>query len=128
MRLIARPLPLVYCCSGSSSAGQLANHVAHALDRQGIAEMASIAGVGAHDPQHLGKAKSRFPLIVIDGCPNACARRCLARHAIEPERHYVLSTFGATKRIRAEFSAREAERVLHALVADLDRPSREVAA
>lgn len=114
-----RALPLVYSCSGCSSAGQLANYVAHALDRQGIAEMASIAGVGAGDVQQLGKAKSRFPVIVIDGCANACARRCLARHAIRPERHYVLSSFGVTKRIRAEFTAGEAERVLHAVVADL---------
>ena len=31
--------PLVYSCSGCSSAAQLANHVAVRLDRSGVAEM-----------------------------------------------------------------------------------------
>ena len=38
--------PLVYSCSGCSSAAQLANHVALQLDRRGVAEMSCIAGVG----------------------------------------------------------------------------------
>ena len=32
------PRPLVYACSGCSSAAQLANHVAVRLDRSGVAE------------------------------------------------------------------------------------------
>ncbi len=43
-------LPLVYSCSGCSSAAQLANHVALQLDRRGLAEMSCIAGVGGDVP------------------------------------------------------------------------------
>ena len=39
-------LPLVYSCSGCSSAAQLANHLAVRLDRDERAEMSCIAGVG----------------------------------------------------------------------------------
>jgi len=39
--------PLVYSCSGGSSAAQLANALAIKLDRAGIGDMACIAGVGA---------------------------------------------------------------------------------
>ena len=39
-------LPLVYSCSGCSSAAQMANHLALRLDRAGVAEMSCIAGVG----------------------------------------------------------------------------------
>lgn len=42
-----RTLPLVYSCSGCSSAAQMANYVAVQLDRRGAAEMSCIAGVGA---------------------------------------------------------------------------------
>ncbi|TAK94969.1 MAG: zinc-binding protein, partial [Aquabacterium sp.] len=41
---------LVYACSGCSSAAQLANHLAVRLDREGIAEMSCIAGVGGRVP------------------------------------------------------------------------------
>jgi len=114
-----RALPVVYACSGCSSAGQLADHVARSLDRAGLAEMASIAGIGARETQQLSRAKSRFPIVAIDGCANACARRCLEAHGIDPARHYVLSRYGVVKRARANFDAEEAERVLQALRADL---------
>lgn len=39
--------PLVYSCSGCSNIAQLANDVAIKMDREGIAEMSCIAGVGA---------------------------------------------------------------------------------
>lgn len=39
-------LPIVYSCSGCSSAAQLANYLALRLDRSGSAEMSCIAGVG----------------------------------------------------------------------------------
>lgn len=117
--MVARPLPVVYACSGCTSAGQLADHVARSLDRAGLAEMASVAGIGAADPQELGRARSRFPVIAIDGCVNGCVRRCLERHDIRPSRHYVLSSFGAGRRPRSEFTADEAERVLQVLRDDL---------
>lgn len=117
--MVVRTLPVVYACSGCSSAGQLADHVARRLDRAGLAEMASIAGIAAEDAQQLSRARSRFPVIVIDGCPNACARRCLERHGVEPARHYVLARYGVGKRNRVDFAAEEAERVLQALFADL---------
>ncbi|WP_342664430.1 putative zinc-binding protein [Natronococcus occultus] len=27
----------------------------------------------------------------MDGCPLECTRQCLARHDVEPDRHYVLA-------------------------------------
>jgi len=91
--MVARMLPVLYACSGCTSAGELADHVARELDRAGIAEMASLAGIGAQEPQQLSRARSRFPVIALDGCANACARRCLERNGIEPSRHYVLARF-----------------------------------
>ena len=54
-------LPVLYACSGCTSAGELADHVARELDRAGIAEMGSLAGIGAQEPQQLSRARSRFP-------------------------------------------------------------------
>jgi len=57
--------PLVYSCSGCSSAAQLANSVALKLDRADIAEMSCIAGVGGDVPQ-IARAHS-------DGCGRVSA-------------------------------------------------------
>jgi uncharacterized metal-binding protein len=104
-----RTLPLVYSCSGCSSAAQMANHVALQLDRRGLAEMSCIAGVGGDVPALLKLATSGRAIIAIDGCALACARQCLARHALTPRHHLQLGEHGVKKRMHADFSAEEAE-------------------
>jgi uncharacterized metal-binding protein len=116
---MARALPVLYACSGCSSAGELADHVARELDRAGLVEMASLAGIGAQEPQQLLRARSRFPVVAVDGCANACARRCLERNGIEPSRHFVLARYGVRKRARDRFNAQEAEHALAALRGEL---------
>ena len=69
--------PLVYSCSGCSDVAQVTNGVALALDRQGLAEMSCIAGVGGNVPGLVRVAKSGRPIIALDGCPMACVKSCL---------------------------------------------------
>lgn len=78
-------LPLVYSCSGCSSAAQMANHLALALDRSGAAEMSCIAGVGGGVAPLVKLARSGRPVLAIDGCPLACARQCLAQQGVVPD-------------------------------------------
>ena len=102
-------LPLVYSCSGCSSAAQMANHVALRLDRGGVAEMSCIAGIGGDVPSLLKVAHSRRPIIVIDGCPLACAMKCLARHDIKPDTYLQLQDYGVKKRLHADFDQGQAD-------------------
>jgi uncharacterized metal-binding protein len=109
-------LPLVYACSGCSSAAQLANHLAVRLDREGEAEMSCIAGLGgdvpslvrvAHDARDGGRG-----ILAIDGCALACVKRTLARHGVEPTRHLELWRLGVRKRAHEDFDADEAAAML----------------
>ena len=111
-RTDAPPLPLVYACSGCSSAAQLANHVAVRLDRTGAAEMSCIAGVGGDVPHLLKTARSGRPIVVLDGCPLECARHCLQRHGIAPTQHHQLNLYGVRKRLHEDFDPEQAEAVL----------------
>jgi uncharacterized metal-binding protein len=104
-------LPLVYSCSGCSSAAQLANAVALKLDRAAVAEMSCIAGVGGDVPSLVRTAKSGRPLVALDGCTLACVMSTLARHGIEPALHVLLSDHGVTKRYHADFDPVQAQRV-----------------
>ncbi|HXH04250.1 MAG TPA: putative zinc-binding protein [Candidatus Competibacteraceae bacterium] len=108
-------LPLVYSCSGCSSAAQLANHLALRLDREGLAEMSCIAGVGGDVPNLVKLAKSGRPILALDGCPLVCVKSTLARHGIEPTRHVILSEYGVKKRYHADFDPEQAEALLDEL-------------
>lgn len=105
------PRPLVYSCSGCSSAAQLANAVALKLDRAEIAEMSCIAGVGGDVPSLLRLARSGRPIVALDGCTLACVKNSLARHGLEPALHVLLSEQGVRKRYHADFDPVQAQRV-----------------
>ena len=113
------PHPLVYSCSGCSSAAQLANHVAVRMDRKGVAEMSCIAGVGGDVPKLVRLAQSGRPILALDGCPLVCVKSSLARHGITPERHYQLHEYGVKKRNHQDFDPQEAAEVLARIEADL---------
>lgn len=116
-------LPLVYACSGCSSAAQLANHVALQLDRRGLAEMSCIAGVGGDVPHLLKIATSGRPIVALDGCPLACVKSCLARHNLQADRYHQLHTQGVRKRQHQDFDPAQAAAVLEQVSADLrERP------
>lgn len=116
---IATALPLVYSCSGCSSAAQLANDVALQLDRRGTAEMSCIAGVGGHVPKLVRLAQSGRPIIALDGCPLNCVASCLAQHDIVAARHYQLHEHGIKKRTHQDFDPEQSARILAHIEADL---------
>ena len=106
-----KDLPLIYSCSGCSSAAQLANSVAVKIDREGSAEMSCIAGVGGDVPALVKVAKSGREIVVLDGCPLQCAKNCLKRHGVIPDAHLVLSNFGVKKVQHGSFDQQQAEDV-----------------
>ncbi|MBK7249772.1 MAG: zinc-binding protein [Gammaproteobacteria bacterium] len=95
-------LPLVYSCSGCSSAAQTSNSVAIALDRRNLAEMSCIAGVGGDVKKLVKVAKSGRPIVAIDGCPLACVKNSLARHGIQPAIWHELSQYEVEKIYQAD--------------------------
>ncbi|MCX2865425.1 MULTISPECIES: putative zinc-binding protein [Roseateles] len=115
-----RPLPLVYSCSGCSSAAQLANYLALRLDREGEAEMSCISGVGGNVRSLVRRARDAAaegrPIIAIDGCALACAKQCLAERSVAPTWHLLLASSGVAKRYHADFDTAQAEQIYPVLV------------
>lgn len=114
------PLPIVYSCSGCSSAAQMANHLALRLDRLGRAEMSCIAGVGGAVGPLVKLAKSKRPILAIDGCALHCAKQCLAQRDVTPTHHVTLSDLKVRRTMHTDFDPEEAERVLERLLELLD--------
>lgn len=115
------PLPLVYSCSGCSSAAQLANHLALRLDRAGLAEMSCIAGVGGGVPSLVRKAvearDSGRPIMALDGCQLGCVRQSLAAREVKPTAHIELHRMGVKKVYHADFDTEEAAALFEQLSA-----------
>lgn len=109
-------LPLVYACSGCSSAAQMANHLALKLDREGVAEMSCIAGVGGGVTGLVRTAQSGRRILALDGCVLKCVSACLANAGVVADIHLVLSEHGVKKRQHADFDPAEAQRVYAAEV------------
>ena len=114
-------LPLVYSCSGCSSAAQLANHLALRLDRAGLAEMSCIAGVGGNVPALVHKARQAHAagrtVLALDGCALACTRACLAERGMAPTMHVQLQNHGVRKHLGTDFDPTQADAV-YAQLAD----------
>lgn len=109
-------LPLVYSCSGCSSAAQLANHLAVRLDRAGEAEMSCIAGVGGGVKPLVRlaqrAAEAGRPILAIDGCPLACVQACLQRVGVAPDAVLRLDAEGVRKLQHGDFDPAQAEVLL----------------
>ncbi|NUM58217.1 MAG: putative zinc-binding protein [Bdellovibrionaceae bacterium] len=104
-------IPLVYSCSGCSTAAQMANDFAIKLDRTGQVEMSCIAGVGGDVASLVKVATSGRRIIALDGCPLACAKSCLARHQVVPDVHFELSDFKIKKLKHQNFDPEQASMV-----------------
>lgn len=106
-----KQLPLVYSCSGCSSAAQTANYIALKLDRDGEAEMSCISGVGGNVPHLVNIARSGRPILALDGCPLACTLHCLSERGISADYHLQLHERGVKKKYHAEFDPAQADRI-----------------
>lgn len=104
-------LPLVYSCSGCSSAAQTANYIALKLDRDGAAEMSCISGVGGNVPHLVNIARSGRPIVALDGCPLACTLHCLEQRGILADYHLLLHEHGVKKKYHADFDREQADRI-----------------
>ena len=94
----------------------MANHLALKLDREGIAEMSCIAGVGGGVTALVRTAQSGRRILALDGCVLKCASACLAHAGVVADTHLLLSDCGVRKRQHADFNLTEAQQVYAAEV------------
>ncbi len=112
-------LPLVYSCSGCSNIAQLANQIAIELDRDHVAEMSCIAGVGGSVESLIKKAKSGRKIISLDGCPLHCVKSCLSMHDLKSTYHYTLTEFGIKKKYHMDFSPSDVSNIKSTVINDI---------
>lgn len=118
-------LPLVYSCSGCSNVAQLSNDIAIQLDREKIAEMSCIAGLGGSVPSIVKKARSGRTIIALDGCHLHCAKNCLALHGLVADHHYILTGFGIRKQYQSDCQQADADEIKKIIMQDIGNSAPE---
>ena len=117
--MITDELPIVYSCSGCSNIAQLANNIAVKLDREEVAEMSCIAGVGGNVKPLVKKALSGKPIIAIDGCRLQCSKACLNQINVEPDIHITLTDYDLKKRFHEDFDVEESSLIYNMVKSEI---------
>ena len=82
---------LVFVCSGAADVGELTDRAARQLRQHGLSAMSCLASVGARDPDIMFNADIAEQVLLIDGCPQACARRTFELAGLHRFVHFDLS-------------------------------------
>jgi len=94
----AKPAATVmFVCGGAADVGELTDQAARQLRRDGVGVMSCLAGIGANDDDMMANAMFAERVLLIDGCPKACARRTFERAGLRRFHHFDLSSIGLRK-------------------------------
>lgn len=107
------PITMILACSGGSNVGQISNEVARKLTVENRGVMFCLAGLGGDVEPLVDRTKSAERVLVIDGCPVACAKKTLERHGIEHE-WLEITSLGIDKAPDLELDAAQVECVMNA--------------
>jgi uncharacterized metal-binding protein len=87
----------ILACSGASNVGQITNEVAKELDEAGEANFFCLAGVGGHVSGMIESTKGADKVVVLDGCPVACAKKTMDAAGIVSYEYLVVTELGIEK-------------------------------
>jgi len=88
---------LVFVCSGAADVGELTDRAARQIRQEGLGTMSCLASIGARDSDITFNAEIADRVLLIDGCPKACARRTFAEAGLSHFTHFDLSEAGLRK-------------------------------
>ncbi len=84
-------------CSGGSNVGHITNEVARRLWSEGLANFFCLAGVGGHVSGMVASVKGPDKVLVLDGCPVGCARKCMDAAGLSDYEYVLVTDLGIAK-------------------------------
>ena len=98
-------------CSGGSNVGQITNEVAKRLWSEGLANFFCLAGVGGHVSGMVASVKGSDRVLVLDGCPVGCAKKCMDAAGLSGYEYIMVTDLGIAKEKTFDLAEAEVERV-----------------
>jgi uncharacterized metal-binding protein len=99
-------------CSGGSNVGQITNEVAKSLYAEGLANFFCLAGVGGHVSGMVASVKGADRVLVLDGCPVGCGKKCMDMAGITGYEYLVVTDLGIAKEKTFDLAGSEVDRVM----------------
>jgi len=100
-------------CSGGSNVGQITNEVAKRLWAEGLANFFCLAGVGGHVSGMVASVKGSDKVLVLDGCPVGCAKKCMDAAGLSDYEYVMVTDLGIAKEKTFDLAEADVERVLN---------------
>jgi uncharacterized metal-binding protein len=87
----------VFPCSGASDVGGLSDQAARQMTLDGTGKMYCLAGIGGRVDSIMANTRAAARLLVIDGCPQECARKTMELSGFKDFQHLKLAEMGFKK-------------------------------
>jgi uncharacterized metal-binding protein len=88
---------LVFPCSGASDVGGLSDQAARQMAKDGTGKMYCLAGIGGRVDGIMANTRGAARVLVIDGCPQECARKTMELAGFKGFEHLKLAEVGYRK-------------------------------
>ena len=88
---------LIFPCSGASDVGGLSDQAGRQMTLDGTGKMYCLAGIGGRVESIMANARAAARVLVIDGCPQECARKTMELAGFKDFQHLSLAEMGCKK-------------------------------
>ena len=88
---------LIFPCSGASDVGGLSDQAGRQMTVDGTGKMYCLAGIGGRVEGIMTNTRGAARLLVIDGCPQECARKTMELAGFKDFQHLKLAEMGFKK-------------------------------
>jgi len=102
---------MIVWCAGASNVGWMTHQVAVELAGEGRGRLFCLAGIAAHRSGFVRSAKDAEDMLVLDGCPVACAAKILEHVEAPVMNHFVITEMGVEKAFDEDLRREDIKRV-----------------
>ena len=88
---------LIFPCSGASDVGGLSDQAGRQMTLDGTGKMYCLAGIGGQVDGIMANTRGAARVLVIDGCPQECARKTMELAGFKDFQHLSLAEMGCKK-------------------------------
>lgn len=87
----------IFACSGCVDVGEIADHTARKLTKDGIGKMFCLAGIGGRIEPIIQQTKAASKILALDGCQMDCVKSCLQQAGFNQFEHFRVTDLGMEK-------------------------------
>jgi uncharacterized metal-binding protein len=102
---------IIVWCAGAANVGQMSNQIAMELAQEGQGRLFCLSGIAAHRSGFVRSVKDAEDMLILDGCPIACAGKIVEHVDATPKNHFIITEFGVEKEMRFDLDRKAMERI-----------------